>query len=176
MTPAPWHVCRAPADWSRLTRALDECYRTGAEVYCPMLWVRVKGRRLGRNRVILERQVAAYPGWAFAPEPPHVPGIRALTYADGSPVTIIAAAIDRVRAAELRWDSEHRERMAATDVVLPAGSWVRITDGLFAHHVGMVTARTRDGYAVQLDVGVLGTNTITIRPAWVQQADMQAAA
>jgi hypothetical protein len=172
-----WHVCRAPADWHRLVRALDEARRVGLEVYAPMLWVRVRqSRKVAGRRLVLERQVAAYPGWAFAPAVPHdVPGVRALVYADGAPVLISAAAVDRVRACELRWDAEHRDRDAA-GVILPAGTWVTIRDGLFAGHQGCVVAKVRDGYAVQMDASLLGARTIVIRPAWVEAAEVAMAA
>lgn len=172
----PWHVCRAPADWSRLTRALDEARRIEAEVYVPMLWVESRRRLIGGQRVRLERQAAAYPGWAFAPTPPDVPGIRALVYADGSPVTITAAAIDRVRECELRWDAEHRDRTAPGADMIPVGEAVRIADGLFAGYVGTVAGRTRDGYQIQLDAAILGAHTITVRPRWVDVVAMARAA
>lgn len=172
-----WHVCRAPADWHRLNRAIDECYRLGRDVYVPMLWVQVrKSRKVAGRRLVLEKQVAAYPGWAFAPAPIlDVPGIRTLTYADGSPVLISEAAIDWVKQCELQWDRDHHSRLAVSATVIPAGTEVTITDGLFAGHVGYVVTRLRDGYAVQLDAALLGAHTITIRPQWVQVALAKAA-
>jgi len=172
----PWHVCRAPSEWSRLTRALDECRRIGADVYVPMLWVETRRRQVGGQRIRMERQAPAYPGWAFAASPPNVAGIRALVYGNGSPVTITAAAVDHVRACELRWDSDHRDRMAPGADTIPLGEAVRIRDGLFAGYVGTVAGRVRDGYQVQLDAALLGTNTITVRPRWVKVVDLAKAA
>jgi hypothetical protein len=172
---ASWYVCRAPSDWSRLQRGLDECRRAGVEVYVPMLWVPVRVRAVGSRRMRTEKQVPAYPGYAFAREPLVIAGIASLVYG-GEPVRVAVAVLDRVRAAELDWHREHDARARrGADPYLP-GETARIGSGLFADQLVTVVGQRGSVVTVRLPVPMLGCDVVPIRVELLQRDAVAVAA